>query len=162
MLATYNLVTDPSTLYLAIGERLDDAIEWHDASPVIHLSLHGSNQGIALTNGAFLSWYELRETLLPINQAMEGRLLICLSSCYGESGCQMAMYENQPLPFFALVGHPKSADWDDSAIVFVTFYHRLFKGAELNESEYLRQKRAVDILAAFRSRMAAQRSRPPR
>lgn len=176
--ATYNLTTDRVTLDTAIGDRLRNAIGWHQAFPVIHLSLHGNNEGIALTNGDFLSWHELREILLPINQALGSGLLVCLSSCYSASGCRMAMYENQPLPFFALVGHPESAAWSDSAIAFVTFYHRMSRGTNLVEaveamrvasgdsrfsftigqtvqqgfSEYLRQRRLDDFQAALSNR----------
>lgn len=41
------------------------------------------------------------------------------------------MYESQPLPFLALVGHPESAWWSDAAVGFVAFYHRLRKGASI-------------------------------
>ena len=95
----------------------------------------------------------------------------------------MAMYENEPLPFYALVGHPEKAAWDDSAIAFVTFYHRLSKAAELPDAvvamkaasgddrflftlgpdvqqqftEYLKKKRLDDFLAALARRAATSR-----
>lgn len=181
--ATYNLVTDRPTLDTAIGERLQYALGIHQTYPVLHLSLHGSNEGIALTNGCFLYWQQLREILVPINQALGGYLLVCLSSCYGEYGVLMAMHENAPLPFSALVGHPESAEWDDSAIAFMTFYHRLFKGASASDAveamklasgdsrfsftsgqtvqqgfvEHLKKKRLEDLCEAL-SRSALQRS----
>lgn len=181
--ATYNLVTNRSTLDTAIGDRLKNAIDKHKAFPVIHLSLHGNDQGIALTNGEFLTWHELREILLPINQVFGNGLLVCLSSCYGAAGCRMAMYENKPLPFCALVGHPESATWSDSAIAFVTFYHRISKGAtftmaveamkvasgddrfilsvgkavQQDYGEYLTQNRIDDFRTAFSQQLAGPR-----
>ena len=182
--ATYNLVTDRSTLDTAIGNRLNDATSIHQAFPVIHLSLHGNNEGIALTSGDFLTWHELRQVLVPINQSLDDALLVCLSSCFSASGCRMAMYANQPLPFFALVGHPEKAAWADAAIAFVTFYHRLSKGALLPDAvaamkaasgddrfsfntgpdvqqrftEFLKKKRLDDFRAALARRAATSPS----
>ena len=44
------------------------------------------------------------------------------------------MREKGEHPFFAIVGNYEDARWDDSAVAFVTFYHRLFKGATLEEA----------------------------
>lgn len=129
--ATYNLVTSRSTLNEALGKRLADAMGLWRRFPILHFSLHGNADGVALTDREFIPWHDLREELLPINQATRGGLIVCLSSCFGASGCRMAMYENQPLPFLALVGHPESALLSDAAVGFVAFYHRLRKGASV-------------------------------
>ncbi|TWU61111.1 hypothetical protein V7x_54230 [Crateriforma conspicua] len=132
--ATYNLITDEPTLNEAFGTRLVQAIDHHDRFPIVHLSLHGNNNGLALTNGHFVDWHRLRQYLLPLNNAMNGGLIVSMSACFGISGCIMAMHENEPLPFFALVGHPDSAMWSDAAVGFSAFYHRLSKGASLPDA----------------------------
>ena len=132
--ASYNLVTTRATLDEALGARLDQAVSYFRRFPVIHLSLHGNGNGIGLTDGHYVEWDSLRDLLLPINLRLGGALLVCLSSCFGAAGCKMAMYENQPIPFFALVGHPDTAAWGDSAIGFATFYHRLRAGANVFEA----------------------------
>ena len=45
--------------------------------------MHGHPDGVALTCGDFLLWHDLRHLLLPLNRAMQGGLLICMSSCFG-------------------------------------------------------------------------------
>ncbi len=101
--ATYNLVTDEATLNEAFGNRLVQAIGYHDCFPIVHLSLHGNNCGVELTNGHFIEWHRLRDYLLPLNQAMGDGLIVAMSACFGLYGSMMAMYENTPLPFYCSV-----------------------------------------------------------
>lgn len=37
-------------------------------------------------------------------------------------------------PFFALVGHSGELHWNDAAVAYITLYHRLSKGASLEEA----------------------------
>ena len=96
--------------------------------PILHLSMHGNEEGVELTDGSFLHWQQLRHLLLPVGQ---GKLLLCMSSCYGFSGCRMAMFDDGLSPFLAIVGHRGKANLSDLAIGYSAFYHRLFKGALL-------------------------------
>jgi hypothetical protein len=76
-----------------LGERI----------PIIHLSSHGNAEGIGLSSGEVLDWDELRRLLVPINKALQGKLLVAMSCCDGYSGIRMAMTENptEDLPFAA-------------------------------------------------------------
>lgn len=129
VLATYNLVTSRPTLDEALGNRLYQAVVQRQRFPIVHFSLHGNVDGIELTDKTFLHWNELRSLLLPINEGTGKLLVVCLSSCYGALGCRMAMQEEQPTPFFALVSHPEKASWSDAAVAFVAFYHQLWRGS---------------------------------
>ena len=102
--------------------------------PIIHFSCHGNKEGIGLTSGEFVSWDALKGLLSPINKALEGALVICMSSCSGFSGCEMAMSEDGDLPFYGLIGHTETPVWSDAAVAFVTFYHRFFKGTPVVEA----------------------------
>ena len=129
----YSLVTDKETFYTALRERIFDALRaFPNEPPILHFSMHGSTEGLALTNGEFISWFELKTALAPLNNALPNGLLICMSSCFGISGQRMAMHTDADKPFWALVGNCESAQWSDAAVAFVTFYHRLFKGAALD------------------------------
>jgi hypothetical protein len=128
---SYCLATDATTFYKGLGQRLVDAATGFNALPIVHLSLHGHNEGVGLTNRIFITWQELRDALLPINQALSGRLIICMSSCYGACGQRMAMHTDRPPPFFALIGHHETAAISDLAVGFVTFYHLLKKGTSI-------------------------------
>lgn len=130
----YSLVVDHSTLLVALEQRLSEVARQHQCVPILHLSMHGNQSGVQLTNGHFLTWHDLREALLSLNRAMAGGLLICMSACFGVSGCRMAMYEDGEPTFWALVGNAHSPTWADAAVAYVAFYHRLFKGATVEAS----------------------------
>jgi len=100
--------------------------------PIIHISAHGFRDGIQLTSGEIVTWTLLSDMLIPINKALNGLLLICLSSCEGWNGCTMAMTENE-MPFMAMVGSILKPTWSDTAIGFSSFYHLLSKGYNVFE-----------------------------
>lgn len=128
----YSLASDRSMFREALSERLLEAWEAHGKKvPILHLSLHGSTDGVVLTSGESLSWDELRQELMPLIRAMDGGLLVCMSSCFGSSGCRMAMYEDSEPHFWALVGNVGSALWSDAAIAYASFYHLFFKRFEI-------------------------------
>ena len=115
-------------LIQAMGPRLYSAMQKTGGKPILHFSAHGNQDGIQLTNGKFVTWEVLRNLIVPINRALNGVLLVSLSSCESFSACRMAMTENEDVPFFALVANTGKPKWNDSAVAFVTFYHHIFKG----------------------------------
>lgn len=97
--------------------------------PILHLSAHGSSHGIQLSSGEELSWYELRQQFTPINKNLDGFLLLYMSACKGYSACQMAMQtDDNPHPYFAMVGNFGTPTWADTAVAYSAFYHLLSKG----------------------------------
>lgn len=126
---TYSIAADLSMFDLALGQRLVDAWGQYQQPPILHLSMHGNRDGIAFTSGEFLTWNQLRQKLLPLIRVLPNALLICMSSCFGHSGCRLAMYLDNEPHFWALVGHPDSVSWPDAAVAYVTFYHLFFKGS---------------------------------
>ncbi len=129
----YNLVSTTQSLTTALGDKLAEAVNKYEMPPILHLSLHGNNEGIALTDGTFITWEDLIKLLTPLVTAVNGGLLICMSSCFGSSGCRMAMHAEQDPPFWALIGHTGEADWSDSAVGYITFYHQFFKGRSVSD-----------------------------
>ncbi len=125
---SYNLVTTKKSLTSAIRWKLHEAVKKFNKPPILHISMHGNNEGVGLTNGEFISWQDLRNELTPLMNNMNGGLLICMSSCSGGSGCRMAMHENEDFPFWALIGNTQDALWSDAAVAYITFYHLFFKG----------------------------------
>jgi hypothetical protein len=97
--------------------------------PILHLSAHGSTSGIELSSGEVITWTELRNLLIPVNESLEGALFLCMSACHGYSACQMAMEEQDlPHPYFVMVGSSESPTWSDTAVSYLAFYHLLAKG----------------------------------
>lgn len=94
--------------------------------PILHISAHGFARGIELSSGEIILWDQLCELLAPINKALGNNLIVCMSTCEGYSGSQMAMIsEPDNFPFFALVGNGSKPTWPETAVAFSTFYHLL-------------------------------------
>lgn len=135
IISNYNLAVDLSSFQQAIRLRLFKEIQQTNRVPILHLSAHGSKEGITLTDDTLVDWRQLGKYLSPANNVLRGRLLVCMSLCSGLHGIKMAMTcDRQIAPFFAIVGHEGTINWSDCAFAFVTFYHRLFKGASPDEA----------------------------
>jgi hypothetical protein len=103
--------------------------------PVLHISAHGYSEGIEFSNGEIITWDQLRHLLNPINKALNGGLLLCMSTCKGYSGSRMAMFLDQDdHPFFAIVGNSEEPSWPETAVAFTTFYHLIANGHFITES----------------------------
>ena len=103
--------------------------------PLLHISAHGNSNGIVLSNGYQISWHELRAHLRPLNEALAGTLIVCMSSCEGYSGTRMAMYPKDPaLPYLALVGCATKPIWGETAVGFATLYHQLARGEHIESA----------------------------
>lgn len=120
-----------AALKIGLSEEMRDL---PDLMPILHISAHGFEDGIQLSNGEVLLWEELKEVLLPVNAAFQGFLVVCMSSCSGYSGIRMAMEVDGELPFFALVGCADSPTWSETAVAFSTFYHLIGRGAFLQDA----------------------------
>jgi hypothetical protein len=119
---------------LKIG--LSDAMkEYPDYLPLLHISAHGDTDGIQLSNKHIIEWNELKEHLRPINKALNGSLVVCMSSCEGYSGVRMAMtHQNPELPYLAIVGTGNKPTWAETAVGYITFYHQMCRGEHISNA----------------------------
>lgn len=103
--------------------------------PLLHISAHGDVSGIQLSDGYVMPWAELKDHLRPVNAALGGSLVVCMSSCEGYAGIKMAMHpEESDLPYFALVGCGAQPTWGETAVAYATFYHQLWRGEYIADS----------------------------
>lgn len=131
---SYSLSISKGMFVYCMGRWLFDEILRLRSLPILHLSMHGDQNGIALTDGDYIEWSELAELIGPLAKILEGKLIISLSACYSAAGCRMAMTNSSDLPFGLLVGSLSQVAWADAAVAYVAFYHRLFKGASAYEA----------------------------
>lgn len=124
----YNLAVDRNAFQTAMGPRLLSAWRQFNCPPVLHLSMHGNQEGVALSNRDFLAWNDLRQILLPLIRAMQGGLLVCMSSCEGAAAAMIAMHTDGEPTFWGLVGNTRNAAWADAAVAYIAFYHLFNKG----------------------------------
>lgn len=128
----YSLASNRETFLIALGQRLADAWNNYGRLPILHFSVHGNNNGIGLTNGDFITWSEFEAYLAPLNNWVNGGLLICMSACFGFSAQCMAAQNTNNSTYWALVGNTHEATWADAGVAYTTFYHLLFKGADID------------------------------
>ena len=101
--------------------------------PIIHFSLHGNSDKIALTSNETLTWTELAKLLKPVNQSLNEIVTICMSSCEGANAHKMAHVISNPPPYYTLVGPKHKIAWGDTLTAFITFYNSLVKFIEISE-----------------------------
>jgi hypothetical protein len=131
----YNLVTTEKSLQIALYGRLSEEIQKNGMLPILHFSMHGGTGGIQLTDNKIITWHELYQLIMPIQQLLQKYsldLLICMSSCYGSFATQMAQIKEGDIPFQFLIGNRDRIHWSDAAVAYITFYHLLFKGFDPN------------------------------
>jgi hypothetical protein len=56
-------------------------VHFSQGSPIVHFSGHGSDVGVQVTSGEFISWLELAVALRPLHDCTNGRFLIAMSCC---------------------------------------------------------------------------------
>ncbi len=130
----YSLATNLATFEQSLTNRLIQATEKYNTLPILHFSMHGDNDGIFLTNKEKLTWQDLARYIQPLSNIFEGRLMICMSSCFGGNAFQMAMDQGLNKPFGYLIGNMEKVSWKDASIGFATFYHRLFGRANIDDA----------------------------
>ena len=135
----------PHRYFLAVNKKLfyralDEVGTGHDdssKSPIIHISSHGDASGIGLTDGTLLPWQELGPKFSALNEDTGDSLGVCFSTCKGARATLSAFLASRlgfKRPFRWTAGSEKNLLWDDAAIAFIAFYHRLAQGANLDHA----------------------------
>lgn len=100
----------------------------------LHISAHGNEHGIALTDGTFLPWVELAEQLDGLNKydgylnpsvgKPRGMVVLAMSSCKGYYAKDV-LSARTPSPVCAVVGGMRDVAWPDALTAWITYYHLL-------------------------------------
>lgn len=131
----HRIASDLDFLELSLGKDLIDAIRHHQALPVLHLNIPVSGEGVKLTDGTLLSLGELSARLTPLNQALGAELIVCMPECRGTAAARMATSnQEEPPPYYALVGSHEEVPAGKTALGFAAFYQRLFNGASIADA----------------------------
>lgn len=90
--------------------------------PIVHISSHGTQEGIVLTNG-MVFWSELAQLLAPLNAMCNDMLLVAMSMCYGYHAFEMASEGNRP--YRCLIGPLKKPSWQATLVGYSVLYNLL-------------------------------------
>ncbi len=122
----------------ALMEDIVEGMKRHQLPPLVHLSTHGSIDGIQLTdqrsNGECLSWNDVGDIFRPLHKAINGGLGVCMSCCGGIHGKKMAeVLNSDQIPFSWLIGTTTEADIRDLALGFSVFYRAMQRGQSADQ-----------------------------
>lgn len=131
--SSHRLAVNWEAFQAAFYVGLKEYFEVNNLPPVIHISAHGDNNGIQLTDGKNVGWDDLKKLLVPVNKIMKGNLLLCLSTCKGFSGCRMSM-KDEDFPFLAIIGSNDTPVWSETNIAYSTLYHLFARGVHITEA----------------------------
>lgn len=115
-----------------IAEDVNKRREGKIPLPYLHLSLHGNEDGVGLSNG-FIGWNDLKIILMQLNHNVKfakfddkivSRFSLSMSACKGIYAYKMFNI-NELNPFWSLVGPISDIEWADSLIAYIVFYHSL-------------------------------------
>jgi len=131
----YYLTTDIAT-FRGVAKYLKGVMsEQGKVTPIIHISAHGNENGIAFTNGKTMKWTTLAQVLVSLNRRCNGKLVLCLSCCKGSYIISALVTTVEQMPFKAVVSAFGSPTWNDAAIAFVVFYHQYInKGVKISNA----------------------------
>jgi hypothetical protein len=136
----YSLVQDYGEFMVALGKTLSEGVREFKAVPMLHFSMHGSSEGIQLTDRRILDWRDLSWKLRLLNRAFARKLVVCMSSCYGLSGYKMLL-EGMAVgelasvpPYGLLVGNVRPISWNVAEVGFVNLYRLLSEGSSFDDA----------------------------
>ncbi len=129
----YNFVYTKTEFIQALASNLYETCEIMAGFPILHFSMHGGRDGIQLGNGEVITWQDLQNLLFPLMREIGDYLIICMSTCYGFSGCKMAMHFDNEVTFHSLIGNDRELSFNKALIAYMTFYHRLFEGDRISD-----------------------------
>jgi hypothetical protein len=137
-------VIDIKSLENAIQIIKDDYIQTRKTRtgpllPLIHLSCHGNDQQIGLSNGERLNYKVLLEEFSCIGSAFSdidtiNPLHISMSSCFGLYAINED-FKDRPSPFAILIGSENEIGWTDSLIAYAAFYNSfIYNDHDINQA----------------------------
>lgn len=110
----------------AISQMQDyyrEAVPKIESVPLVHLCMHGAPEGIGLTDKSFILWDSLRNLFVAHNQIKGYSPYICMASCNGFSGTNMATAFDRA--FSILVGNNGTIYQSVLTVGYMSFYHHL-------------------------------------
>ena len=103
----------------------DETIE-EGLYPLLHFECHGCPDGLGVASGELVTWDELREILIEINQACKLNLVVILAACNGVHLIKVATKMDRA-PFWAVIGPEKEITAGEAKHDFSVFYSVFFK-----------------------------------
>lgn len=122
--STYRVCVNESQLRRALHEAADQKFD------AVHISCHGTTQGITLTNGNAVSWSQLAKMC---GSKMKKKLLVISACQSGQADLADALSESSRAPS-VIVGTQEDIEWRKAALAWQLLYHWLADRMPINKA----------------------------
>lgn len=114
-------------------EKIKSEAEKKSIYPLIHLEMHGSKDGIQVTNGEIIKWIELQNRLIELNILCKCNLFLTMATCYG-GYIYSTINPSLRTPFWGFIGPFEKVKAGEVLINFTAFYEEFINSLDINES----------------------------
>lgn len=126
------ITCDDTQSYLSEINRLTDNARQDGQRYFLHYECHGTSRGIKFGNQS-ITWAKQFKALAELNQAMEGTLVLNLSTCFGIHVAKTTRLTGNP-PFYGVIAPANKIPMKCAAKISKTFYDHFLRGAKINEA----------------------------
>lgn len=113
--------------FVAVIRQLTRGVEAGGDYPLLHFEGHGGELGLEMANGAGVTWNEIKNELIPLNEAMGLNLMLVLAACHGATFIR-AMSTIERAPVWGVIGPTSSVEAGEIQSAFGAFYAAMFRG----------------------------------
>ncbi|MBF0555482.1 MAG: hypothetical protein HQK96_13155 [Nitrospirae bacterium] len=99
--------------------------------PIIHVDVHGDENGIKVSSGEVITWNELQPILMSINIACCNNLFVVLAVCKGGNLLKVC-YPPRRATVWGLIGSFQNFEAQDADVSFQAFYKELLTSFDVN------------------------------
>ena len=133
--AEYHYVTNHGG-FLCILEQIEYRTKNNGLIPIVHIEVHGNEEGIFFESLEQISWNGIFQPFLKINLATGNNLTVVLAACYGLNLRNIfARAGIERAPAYAVLGPNRKVFSSEIETFFKDFYKKLFDS--LNPAEAL-------------------------
>lgn len=127
------------------------------AYPLIHLEVHGSEEGIQFSNNETLSWEEVGEVFRTINKRIEHNLVVTLAVCNGGHFLR-GTPPTEPAPVWGFLGSFEELTEGQIERGFHAFYEVLLNTGDVNAAVDRLKELGIDHIRFFNAEMIFERT----
>lgn len=102
--------------------------------PILHISMHGDENGLQLSSGECIDWEELTPSIVQLNIATKNNLLITMAACYGLFITFVNSTKYDRSAFWCVLGRSDSHSGGDFTNDYERFYRTLLQSSNFGDA----------------------------
>ena len=127
------------TEFLDTIEKIKMEVAEKSIYPIIHLEMHGSKDGIEVTSGQTVTWFELQNRLIELNILCKCNLFLTMATCFG-GYIYSTIKPNLRTPFWGFIGPYEKVQFGETLHNFKAFYDEFIESLNINNAVILLNK----------------------